>query len=317
MSEHTNQPDNSLNASNLPALVSSTATVLRRTQTTLGLLREVVQESSADYWYERGKEASTRGNWSNAFHYLKKCLNLSPTHWQGLLRLAVTELNLFGNFIANNAASAVIKSYNSAWINRQEMKDELLLAEWDIIFKNIKIELEYGDFESSATALAILHWLNNSKNKLRETLDSIAKVTISIETFGVWHRLSGTYWQELNASGEAKKKLMQKAMQSFGYAIEVNAANPLIWLSRGNVKLYLQDNQGAINDYAKAIEILPQSVDAFIGRGQARNSLKLYNDAISDFDKAIDIEPNNAWSYWLRAKIKFGNEDFKGCIEEN
>ncbi|WP_223649678.1 tetratricopeptide repeat protein [Hymenobacter psoromatis] len=41
--------------SSTPAIVPSVNLILQRTQTTVGLLREVVQESSAEYWYERGR----------------------------------------------------------------------------------------------------------------------------------------------------------------------------------------------------------------------------------------------------------------------
>lgn len=61
------------NDSQLPALLPQAALVLRRTQTTLGLVRDVVQESSAMYWYLLGEEASIKEEWDQAIHYYYKC----------------------------------------------------------------------------------------------------------------------------------------------------------------------------------------------------------------------------------------------------
>jgi outer membrane protein assembly factor BamD (BamD/ComL family) len=57
----------------LPALLPPTATLLHRTQGALGLLRDVVQESSAEYWYERGKAAMAREEWDEATVLFHTC----------------------------------------------------------------------------------------------------------------------------------------------------------------------------------------------------------------------------------------------------
>ncbi len=77
-----------LASQNLPSLQPSAVIVLQRTQTTLGILRDVVQESSAEYWYRRGKEAAMTEEWPAAIHAFRRCLNCDSQHWRATLQLA-------------------------------------------------------------------------------------------------------------------------------------------------------------------------------------------------------------------------------------
>ncbi|WP_151088478.1 tetratricopeptide repeat protein [Hymenobacter baengnokdamensis] len=97
MSEHTTQPDRNPRASNLPATVSITATVLRRTQTQLDLLQEVVQESSAEYWYNKGENLFKSQKFSESIYCFERSYSLGDLfalEWLGKLydaRLAEDE----------------------------------------------------------------------------------------------------------------------------------------------------------------------------------------------------------------------------------
>ena len=58
----------------LPALLPPVSLVLQRTQLAIGLLRDVVKESSSTYWYEKGKRASAAQRWDEAISCYDKCL---------------------------------------------------------------------------------------------------------------------------------------------------------------------------------------------------------------------------------------------------
>lgn len=58
----------------LPALLPPVSLVLQRTQLAIGLLRDVVEESSSTYWYEKGKRASAAQRWDEAISCYDKCL---------------------------------------------------------------------------------------------------------------------------------------------------------------------------------------------------------------------------------------------------
>ena len=82
-------PDDHTPAAHLPAPLPSPAALLHRTQAALGLLRDVVQESSAEYWYERGKAAMKREGWESAAYDFEQCLQKDKSHWRAALQLAV------------------------------------------------------------------------------------------------------------------------------------------------------------------------------------------------------------------------------------
>ena len=65
---------------NLPAITPLASLVMHRMQTSLGLLHEVVQESSEDYWYEQGKKSNQAAKWFEAEYRLKICLAINSKH---------------------------------------------------------------------------------------------------------------------------------------------------------------------------------------------------------------------------------------------
>ena len=78
---------------NLLAIIPSASLVMHRTKTTLGLLRDVVQESSANYWYEKGKRAIKVEEWDEAQAMLERSLILNALHWRAHLQLALVGCN--------------------------------------------------------------------------------------------------------------------------------------------------------------------------------------------------------------------------------
>lgn len=87
--EDNQQPYAENNPRNLPARLPSSSLILHRTQLAVGLLRDVVQESSAEYWYERGKKASATENWAKAAYAFERCLACDNKWWRADLQLAV------------------------------------------------------------------------------------------------------------------------------------------------------------------------------------------------------------------------------------
>ncbi len=77
---------------NLSVWQPSTIAVFQRTKTTLGILREVVQESLAEYWFEKGIAARIASNTEEAIRAFSHCLELDPNHWKGTLHLSVLSI---------------------------------------------------------------------------------------------------------------------------------------------------------------------------------------------------------------------------------
>ena len=67
----------------LPVLIPTAAVLLRRTQTAMGLLHDVVQESLAEYWYERSKKWRTEGVDASIF-FCTYAIEANSNHYRAL-----------------------------------------------------------------------------------------------------------------------------------------------------------------------------------------------------------------------------------------
>ena len=110
---------------------------------------------------------------------------------------------------------------------------------------------------------------------------------------------------------------LDKALEAFG-----SDKNTETYMTRGNMKLVLEDYYSAISDFSKVIKIEPNHIFAHISRGNAKYILKDYYSAISDFTTVIKLNPSesntaniaNAYSY--RGMSKEGLGDNNGACKD-
>lgn len=72
--QNEHKPTDQRSSTSLPALLPPVTLLIQRTQTTLGLLHNVVEESSAHYWYERGIATNENEDWDEAIYCFGKYL---------------------------------------------------------------------------------------------------------------------------------------------------------------------------------------------------------------------------------------------------
>jgi tetratricopeptide (TPR) repeat protein/uncharacterized caspase-like protein len=85
-------------------------------------------------------------------------------------------------------------------------------------------------------------------------------------------------------------------------------------LNRGNAKLDLKDNEGAIADYTEALRLDPQSTIAYYSRGLAKSFSGDNEGAIVDCDEALRLDQHLAIAYLVRGAAKSG--DNEGAIAD-
>jgi len=140
----------------LPALLPPTASLLKRTQGALRLLRDVVQESSAEYWYERGRAANAREDWMEACYSFEFCLKLDYNHWRGTLQTALVLAHIQQE---NRACVLLLKAYEMRYSTYIDFSTELTLQQWYALRKKLESIQEPNEnpFENSlAFALELL-----------------------------------------------------------------------------------------------------------------------------------------------------------------
>lgn len=340
MSEPTNQPSSASSASTLPVLVSSTATVLRRTQTTLGLLREVVQESSAEYWYERGKAANELCDWISATHYLFKCWMLDSSHWQGALQQSIafakqrnTEkaaLNIQAAFEGNYADLELFTNELLAiqWFDMQQIFEEAITNNENNFFIELSLAIIYIITEERELAFKIAVNIKGNYTYLANKSASFHRV------YGLSIPIEGNDVEYYGA--------IDAAATSFSIALECNPKHAWTYIERGTMYQHgyggytkaVLDYQSAIRENPKCalayckirdinsasgsfnnedeiqelsyiIDIYPTYYDAYRRRGEIKLNHNKYDEALLDLNLALKLKPRNHELYFLRSKILY------------
>lgn len=73
------------------------------------------------------------------------------------------------------------------------------------------------------------------------------------------------------------------------------------YAARGNAKLELEDDAGAVADFSEALKMDSGQADYWRTRGAARNNLGDFAGGVADASRAIKLEPKNPWAYYIRA----------------
>lgn len=97
------------------------------------------------------------------------------------------------------------------------------------------------------------------------------------------------------------------ALLDYNRAIELKPDYAFAFNNRGCVKEYLGDLNGALLDYNRTTELNPDNANAFNSKGNVKQWLDDLNGALSDYNKAIELNPDNAGfkrnKRWLLRKL--------------
>ncbi len=89
----------------------------------------------------------------------------------------------------------------------------------------------------------------------------------------------------------------EEALKNYSKAIEMNDANPQLYIKRGKIYRLTGEYELAIADFNKAIKLDGKNSEAFNQRGTVYLCLKKYDLALEDFKRAINLDKNNASAY--------------------
>ena len=325
----------------LPALLPSTALLAKRAQTALGLLRDVVQESSAEHWYKQGRVADANTQWAEAAYTYRKCVELDPDHWRGEVRRA-SALAYLGQ--AEAAAGALTKASEAAVEGWQELVAELAEPAWYQLRDCMETSRSTAqDGFGLLLGLALVYRVLKQAELARRTLD-VMQFMYQQQVAGSarWFRLSGNLHSDTGHHteaiadydraielipnfaaayfnrGHAKNSLKEftEDIADYDRAIELMPNFAAAYHNRGGTKQNLQNYAGAISDYNRAIELMPDSAATHRNRGNAKVKLKDYTGAITDYDRAIELKPDFAVAYRGRGKAKSALEDYNGAVAD-
>ena len=151
-------------ASHLPTLIPPASLLLQRIQTTVGLLHDVVLESSAEYWYGMGKKAYLTNQLGVAEASLRSCLERDSDYWQANLCLALVWAKCQE---ISKAAEALQQAYEGKYPDANSFRNELLSSEWGVLQTAFQYNQEdkLVNFKTQLSLFIIDAFLNESSLK--------------------------------------------------------------------------------------------------------------------------------------------------------
>ena len=292
---------------NLPAIMPPAALVLRRTQTTLGLLREVTQETTAAYWFERGKEAEGNTRWAEAAYSYRHCLERHTDHWRAGVRLAgaLAQLEL-----AEAAAKALTEAAEAWFEGWQPLKNELSEPTWHQLRNCLETARSTAQNGFGLLlGLTLVYRALKQKEQARRTMDVMQFMyQQEVVASAQWLRLSGNLYLDAECYSEA--------IEEYDRAIELKPNLAVLYSNRSSIKMELKDYNGAITDYDRAIELKQNYAFAYRRRASAKVEIEDYMAALTDFDQVVKLKPESANAYYNLGCTKANLKDFNGAIAD-
>jgi tetratricopeptide (TPR) repeat protein len=117
-----------------------------------------------------------------------------------------------------------------------------------------------------------------------------------------------------NSRGLAYQGLneLDKAIDDFSNALELDDKNPEFSLNRANAFLGRKQYERARDDFSGAIKLTPRSAAAYAGRAKANQAAGSSDLALADYQKLLELEPRNVSAlYGMGLAYKSKRQDAK------
>jgi tetratricopeptide (TPR) repeat protein len=117
-----------------------------------------------------------------------------------------------------------------------------------------------------------------------------------------------------NSRGLAYQGLndLDKAIDDFSNALELDDKNPEFSLNRANAFLGRKQYERARDDFSKVIALAPRSAAAYAGRARVNQEAGSLDPAIADYRKLLELEPRNISAlYGMGLAYKSKRQDAK------
>jgi tetratricopeptide (TPR) repeat protein len=111
-------------------------------------------------------------------------------------------------------------------------------------------------------------------------------------------------------------RMLDRAIQGYGQAIQREPKNAVAFVSRGLAYAIKGDYDRAIQDYGQAIRLDPKNAIAYRNRCVAHGSGGDHDRAIPDCDQAIQLNPKDAIAYVSRGGAYQGKSDHDRAIQD-
>lgn len=109
-----------------------------------------------------------------------------------------------------------------------------------------------------------------------------------------------------------KQKELNKAVEYYESALELNSSQSSLYLNLGNLYQELNNYNSAVSIFNQGIKIKKDFVPYYIGLGESYIELENYAEAQTALERAVEINENSYYGYYLLANV----EKEKGNLNE-
>lgn len=128
--------------------------------------------------------------------------------------------------------------------------------------------------------------------------------------------------EQQEADRLAEQRLWAEALVHYDRALALTPDNAWVLYKRGNVRIELEDYDGAIVDYTRAARLEPSWDGPRYDCGRALMQRGDYTAAVAEFSRALALQPDNSKAHaargWVRARdgdLDAGMVDLNRAIE--
>ncbi len=264
----------------------------------LCFIPNIAHTQTADELYQLGRNKAKEEKFKQAVKLYSKAIKANPNHFKSYCYRgeAYSELDKFDLALTDlDKAISIDSTFPDSYLNRSFL-----------YYITKKYQDAIVDFTKSIDMnheVGMSYYFRAQSHLMLDQVDSaIVDLTAAIEM-----SLKEDYSDyALRASLNHVLDYDIAALKDYNKAIELKPDQISYYNKRGEVKLSLNDNRGAIEDFDIFLKETPNDPDApeaLTNRGTAKYNLGNKSEAIIDLTKSIDKGPNKYFNYYLRGRI--------------
>ncbi len=246
-------------------------------------------QKKADYWYKRGLESTSSGNFNDAIQSFSKAIQMDPENaaiWNGN---ALALKALYFSKHDPNSYNESLKAYDKAI----ELYNETLQSNPQDVNTWYYKGLALSD-------KAALIQAGESLNITSDGDDVTGYYEEAIKAYDQATKINPVYLTAWKNKGNVLYTLAEynESIRAYDQAIGIDQKYALAWYGKGLALTKLGDYDEAVKAYDSAIENSPDNPDIWYNKGIALSSQGKYDAAIRCYDQAIKLNQSfvEAWN---------------------
>jgi tetratricopeptide (TPR) repeat protein len=246
-------------------------------------------QKKADYWYKRGLESTSSGNFNEAIQSFSKAIQMDPENaaiWNGN---AIALGALYFSKRDPNSYNESLKAYNRAieLYNKTLQSNPQDVNTW--YYKGLALS-------DKAALIQAGEGLNITSDKDGVT----GYYEEALKAYDQAIKINPAYLTAWKNKGNVLYTLAEynESIQAYDQAIGIDKKYALAWYGKGLALTKLGDYDEAVNAYDSAIENAPDNPAIWYNKGIALSSQGKYDAAIRCYDQAIKLNQSfvEAWN---------------------